>query len=76
MTKLTGDSALSFSLVIVLCGVIWKISIIKAVADSAFLKAQSTEMFIEKRREINDEFKNKVITDLAVIKERLGVKGE
>lgn len=74
MNKLTSDSAISISLVVVLCGVIWKISIIKASADTALMKAIATEVLIEKRREINDEFKNQVIRDLSAIKERLGVK--
>jgi hypothetical protein len=76
MTKLTGDTAISLSLVMVLCGVIWKVSVIKAVADTALGKAVNTEALMEKRREINDEFKSKVISDLAAIKERLGVGGD
>lgn len=73
MNKLTGDTAISFSLVMVLCGVIWKVSVITSIAGTALDKANATELLIEKRREINDEFKRQVISDLATIKERLGV---
>lgn len=74
MNRLNADSAISLSLSMVLCGVIWKASVTHSMAATAMERIGVIEQEMSHRRDLNDEFKEKVISDLSAIKARLGVE--
>ncbi len=81
MIKLSEESFVSIGLVVIIAGGVWGAAITHSVASNAYAKATELaarqgifEVEMERRRELNDDFKNQVVSDLAVIKSHMGIK--
>lgn len=65
IVKITESSVVSISLVITIMGAVWGAAITHSMASQAFAKSSELESKFDRRRELNDEFKTKVISDMS-----------